>query len=573
MSFEIAAALAFLLHIWAFSRLGALPFFLGLFLTGFLAGTLTRRAPYLPLFLVPLVNALAWFLPVEIPFNYLGFSIYPVAGYLLAQRREKLNVPYYSPFLILIWLGAFFLLLRWSNLTLSPLAFLKDTPVAPGGPRFSFGVLLLATTLLLYTAGPLGYLFFKRVKVEEGLRVLSAATIIPLAAALVQKFAGPFFLPSGPWRWIHRFNGTFSDPNAAGIFSAALFSWILLRSNTFKEALWSLPPLGVLVLSSSRTGLLMMVLALVFFALDRKKVGKFKFKYFSLLLFFLLLSLPHLWKRMGKYARNPGNLTLLTEGRNFLYSRALRALREAPLSGVGPGNFIFFVMAEYDHPKVNDVVPSVYLGVAAELGLVGLIAFVVFLVPFLLARPGPEKRVFVLFLIAFLVHSVLWNPEVILLFFFLLSKLTPAKIKLPRALPIILSLFFILGGLLSFQKLHPAHWCLKKGKPYFYGLYGREGRFRWSAGEAGIYFSFKKPLVLESAFPFEETGIPFQRAEVFWRGKKLKTVVFSPAQRRVELRITGRGFLELRVHPTFVPARVLASKDRRVLGVKVFGNW
>ncbi len=573
MSFKIATILALLLHIWAFSRIGVFPFILALFLAGFLEGTFSKKTPYLILLLVPLANALAWFLPVKIPFNYLGFSIYPVVGYLLGQRQEKGTVPYYSPFLALVWSGAFFLLLRWSNLTLSPLAFLKNTPVAPDGPRFSFGILLLAWTLLLWTAGPLGYHFFKEIEQKKALKVLSIATSISLAVGLVQKSGTLFLLPSGPWKWIHRFNGTFSDPNAAGIFSAALFSWIVLRAKNFKEALWSLPPLGMLLLSSSRTGLIMAALALIFFTLDKSKPTKFKLKFYSLFFLLFLISLPHLWRRMERYIKNPGNTTLLTEGRNILYSRALKALETAPLSGVGPGNFIFFVMAKYNHPKLNDVVPSVYLGVAAELGFAGVLAFTIFLIPFLLARPGPEKKVFTLFLIAFLMHSALWSPEVVLLFFFLLSKLPSGKLKWEREATALLTLTFLLGNILYFQKLHPAHWCLQKGKPYFYGLYAQEGNFRWTAGKAGIYFSFEKPLVLKSGFPFEETGITFQQVKVFWRGKKLRTIIFDPAHRRAELKIRGTGFLEFRVSPTFAPAKVLRSKDKRVLGVKIFGTW
>jgi len=568
-----ALLLALSLHLWAFSRLGALPFMLGLLLAGMAAALAGKRGIYFVLFLLPLVNSLVWFLPVELPFNYPALSLYPVVGYVLFKKEGEKSTPYYSFFLPLLWTGAFFLLLRWSNITLSPLAFLKNTPVAPGGPRLSFGILLLAFTLFLYTAGSRGYHLLKDINLDLALRTMSLSTLISLGVALIQSSGRFVLLPPGPWRWVFRYNGTFSDPNAAGIFSAALFSWLLLRSKSLKEALWSLPPLGMVFLSSSRTGLIIVFLAMVFFVFDKALSTKFKAIFVPIFLLGLLVSLPHLHRRMKKYVKENPDMTVVSEGRNILYSRALRALKTAPLSGVGPGNFIFFVMAEYDNPGLNDVVPSVYLGMAAELGMAGLAGFLLFLLPYLLARPGPEKKVFLLFLFALLVHSALWNPEVILLFFFLLGQMKPPEMRWQRIARLLLLASFLLGSLVSFQKLHPATWSVEKGKIYSYGLYPREEGFSWTRKKAGIYFIFRKPVILESGFPFEKTGRKAQKVRVFWRGKRLKTLTFTPSRRKAELEVRGRGFLEFRISPTFVPARFERKGDRRVLGVKILGTW
>ncbi len=283
------------------------------------------------------------------------------------------------------------------------------------------------------------------------------------------------------------------------------------------------------------------------------------------------VSLPHLWKRMGKYIKERSNITMLTEGRDVLFSRALAAFKDSPLSGIGPGNFIFYSMYKFNHPKLNDVVPSVYLSVLAELGGVGFLLFLFFLLPYALSPPSPEKKVLAAVLISFFVHMALWFPEVVLLFFFLLSSQRIRKIKIHPLLNYSLVVLFILGGIIRFNSLHPANWSIQRNSVYSYGVYPQEDNFRWTSGSCGIYWKFKEPITLVSDFPFNRTGIKAQRVRVYWKGTYLKTIVFTPIHRSEKIGVKGRGFLEFRISPTFIPHRIIGNGDKRILGVKILG--
>ncbi len=525
------------------------------------------KGEYFLLFFLPLVNSLPWFLPLKIPFNYIALSLYFLLGFLLARgMKEKAPVGLW-PFLSILYIGALFLLLRWSNITLSPLAFLKDTPVAPGGPGVSFGIFLPSVSLFLVIGGSSAWGFFKNLKRDLALRVLSASTAVSVMIALVQMKGRHFLLPSGPWKWIYRYNGTFSDPNAAGIFSGILFVWILLRGTSLRDFLWSIPPLAMVFLSSSRTGLLMSFLGILIFFISKRVPGKLKWKTGLILTILLLVSSPHLWKRMGKYLKKGKNITVLTEGRNILLSRSIIAFKEAPLSGIGPGNFIFYVMYRFHRPKLNDVVPSVYFSVLAELGIIGFLLFLLFLLPYILSRPSPEKNLLWVVLFSFFFHTFLWFPETVLIFFFLLSGLQTKRIRIPAGVIAGIITIFVGAGILSFKSLHPATWSLKEGQVYSYGLYGKEENYRWTSGSCGLYWNFKGHLRISTDFP-ENTG---RRVKIYWRGKHFKTVVLTPENPWHELSIKGRGFLDLRIYPVFIPDDYLKNGDKRKLGVKIFG--
>ncbi len=570
MGYRLLFFFSLIFHLWAFSRIGALPYILLMLFLG--AGfSFIKEGEYFILFLIPLVNALPWFLPVKIPFNYVALSLYLIAGFYLGRGKIEKHPYEFWPFLSVLWLGALFLLLRWSNITLSPLALFKNTPVAPGGPRLSFGIFLPAVALFLMTAGSLGFGFFQKLKRDTALKVLSASTGISFIFGILQMGKICLFLPSGPWKWIFRYNGTFSDPNSAGIFASILSIWILLRSSKFRDILWSLLPLAMVFISSSRTGILISGLGFVFFFLSRNISGKLKLKTGLILLFVFLVSMPHLWKRMGKYTKERRSITLLSEGRDVLFSRALTAFKDSPLSGIGPGNFIFYSMYKFHHPKLNDVVPSVYLSSLAELGIVGLLLFLLFLSPYALSPPSPERTVLIVVFLSFFVHTALWFPEVVLLFFFLLSSQRKSEFKIPPLINLSLIFFFLLGGIISFQTLHPAEWSIKRNKIYTYGVYPREGDFHWTTGNCGIYWKFPGSIKIVSDFPFDLTGVKAQKLLVYWRGTYLKTIIFTPVHRREEINIRGKGFLEFRIYPTFIPYRIMNNRDKRKLGIKILG--
>ena len=108
-----------------------------------------RRSLQFFLFLLPLVNSLPALFFNGYPYNYMALPLFALAGLVLAAQwrgeRLEFNFPgsrVYLLFLGLLWISAFFVFLRWSNILHSPLAFFRDTPVAPSGERLftsSFG--------------------------------------------------------------------------------------------------------------------------------------------------------------------------------------------------------------------------------------------------------------------------------------------------------------------------------------------------------------------------------------------------------------------------------------------------
>ena len=99
-----------------------------------------RKALLLFLFLLPLINSTPDIFFNGYPFNYMGIALFYLSGMMIASRLKKEKAEFDFPgyglyllFLVLISISVFFVFLRWSNLTLSSLAFLRDTPVAPGG--------------------------------------------------------------------------------------------------------------------------------------------------------------------------------------------------------------------------------------------------------------------------------------------------------------------------------------------------------------------------------------------------------------------------------------------------------
>ena len=101
-------------------------------------------------FLIPILPAFAGFNSSGFPHNYFILPLLVLTGIVLADsviNKEFLAagreaIPrYYIYYLLILSISFIFVVLRWSNLTLSPLAFFRDTPIAPTGQRVSFGII------------------------------------------------------------------------------------------------------------------------------------------------------------------------------------------------------------------------------------------------------------------------------------------------------------------------------------------------------------------------------------------------------------------------------------------------
>jgi len=572
--------LSIILLLLTTSRVGSFWLSFLLFILGLLLSLAKRERAYIFAFLLPIVNALPFFIKSGLPYNYFAPSLFLLAGLFLGTIPSWKNFklpPAYGPFLLFLWTSAFFLLLRWSNISLSKLAFLKDTPVTTGGPRLSFGIFFPFITLALYSVGFLAFYLFESINFKKALKFISGGIFISTLIGLLQWAGFKFMTPIAGWENNIRFNGTFSDPNAAGTFSGIIFALIVFYIEDKKDISFAIPPLLMILLSNSKTGLIFVFISLVFILFSGRVSKKLRV---IIILSTLLLSIPffpHLKRRLEKnynaiFKWKRKNLDFALTGRIKLTKMALTGIKEFPISGIGAGNFLFY--SKYKFGRSFDIVPSVYLSNTVENGITGGLFFLLFLLPFAAGRASPQRNVFYLILFVFLFNNGIWNPEVMIIFWIVLAGIKPTKLKLPLKFVIPAFLLFIAGEIFSFNSLHPATWSIKKGTYYDYGFHQLENNYRWTSQKAGLYKAFKGEIItLETGFPFEKTKYTRQIIDIYWKGKKIKRVILNRIKTQDYLRVSGTGFLEFRIKPYFVPSRLGLSKDPRTLGIKISGIW
>ena len=188
-------------------RFVALPvFFLAL---GFVSYAWSgRKALLLFLFLLPLASSTPDLFFNGYPFNYMGIPLFHLAGIFCASRLKKERPPAAFPgrrayllFLALLGISVFFVFLRWSNLGLPALAFLRDTPVAPSLERLSFACIFPAVTLALFSLAPWPAFLLRHQRLSEAEMFvpLKAGFFLSVLLALAQKWVAPDLLAQGWW--------------------------------------------------------------------------------------------------------------------------------------------------------------------------------------------------------------------------------------------------------------------------------------------------------------------------------------------------------------------------------------
>ncbi len=188
---------------------------------------------WLFLFLLPLTSSTPDLFFNGYPFNYMGVPLFHLAGILCASRLKRERPPTAFPgrrpyllFLALLGISVFFVFLRWSNLGLSALAFLRDTPVAPSLERLSFACIFPAVTLALFSLAPWAAFLIRQQRLGEAdvLVPLKAGFFLSFLLALAQKWIAPDLLAQAWWGTkMGQVNGGFSDFNAFGFFAGAMF--------------------------------------------------------------------------------------------------------------------------------------------------------------------------------------------------------------------------------------------------------------------------------------------------------------------------------------------------------------
>jgi hypothetical protein len=605
----LAAGTVIVLHL----RFVLLPLFF--FLLGIVSYTLAgRRALLLYLFLLPLINSLPDLFFNGYPFNYMAVSLFYLAGLILGSRLKRERLPLAFPgsrayllFLTLLFVSVLFVFLRWSNLLHSPLAFLRDTPIAPDGQRLSFGAIFPVITIFLFSFSPLlaALMRLHRISVQQALIPLSLGLSLSVGLALMQRLAAPDFLCRKWWvEQMNHVNGGFSDFNAFGFFSGLL----LLGQTVSLASEWkSLKPwrrtaavplllfsLAGIFLSGCRTAFLFVLAAFAYSLCSRRLPLLMRAGFVGVVAVLFLAaggtlkqrvfeSFEHL-KRLNDAPSLVQDLDKLTNKRVTMIKNSIFMTRRTPLVGVGAGNFLFYL--KYLHfgiPHYEDLPLNQYLLILDELGLCGLVVFLFFLWRLGCGLPNRWKFPLLVTALTLLLNFFFWFPECILLFFALFTGATRVEpsSRLPArraaAVGILLLALSLAGHLLSWRSLDPVVWAKEKNTLFDYGFWyperGLEGEFRWSLSRAGIYLYGDRPqrIRLSCAAPLHLIRGGKQSLRIYWRGKFQRLVTFLQNGEILWLPPSGQeGFWEIRVTPVFNLKSMGQGNENRDLGIQVY---
>ncbi len=566
-------------------------------------------------FLIPILPAFASLHSSGFPKNYLILPLLVLTGIVIADsiiNKEVLAVGkeailrHYIYYLLILSLSFIFVILRWSNLTLSPLAFLKDTPIAPTGQRISFGIIFPVVELALFSLSPLYYLLLKR---QSDLRRILVAL---LAGQSLSIFYSLFQRLHGKKANRILLSGLSSDATAFGFLSALaiLLSWYLYSRCHYKKSgiLFAFISLSGILNSSTRIGLLAVIMVFFLFVFTAKKKVLSFILITALLVISSLLYLHFLYKpgfnfltrlksSFGIFNKSLEQKEIdlksiqnLTSKRDTLLRYSLECLRSFPLTGVGTGNFVFWVMSAHQGKFFHHLPANQYFFVTSSTGLIGLSVFLLFCFALFRRRKWPEKWLLGIFLFLLIFNDYLWFPEIFLVFWLFAAlgeenEKQPLDLcKWPKTIYSGVFVIFIIFNLLSFSKLHPKNWAREALTSYDYGFsyLEKEGdhRFRWSGEQAGAYVFLdkdhpKSEYKLTCGAPLSRLPGKQQSVDVYWRGEFLKRMVFrknGEMPLRISDKVQGEGFLEFRVRPVFNLNKMGLGAESRNMGVQASGR-
>lgn len=579
-----------------------------------------RKALVLFIFLLPLINSTPDLFFNGYPFNYMGIALFYFSGIMIASglKKEKPEFTFpgfgiYNLFLLIIAVSVFFVFLRWSNMTLSPLACLRDTPVAPSGDRLSFACIFPVITLALFSLTPFLAALIRHWHFKENdiFLPLKAGFCLSFLVALVQKWLDPGFLAQSWWRLqLNQVNGGFSDFNAFGFFAGAMFLYQALQLTEklsrrhgpadlardpdsapwLFEILFLMVALAAIFISGCRTAFLFVVLAVCFLLFSKKTGVLVKLLVMLLLLISLLVAGGTLKRRLQNsfvQTAHVSNVDNLVKAANSVSSGRLNKLKDSlrmvgrfPVSGVGAGNFLFYLKyLRFNERAYMDLPLNQYLLFITETGLPGCLLFILFLTAVLQRqKKGALRFVTASIVFAIFFNNFFWFPECLLLFWIFLSASDWRPAPEPRLKPLWLwgtVAVLVVFQLLDFRTLHPESLTRKNGIAYDYGFWPGEksgrGPFSWTRGAAGIYFAAgrAREFAIFCGAPHEWLQKEGMVVKLFWRGKLFQRVVFFKNQlKKFQLPRLQEGFLEIRVHPTFSPKSMNLGSDERELGVQ-----
>ena len=563
----------------------------------------------------PLLSGFASFENHGMPLNYLLLPLVLLAGIYLGElilNKKKalsilnnINNDYYY-FLLIIFISFIFILFRWANISINNLAFFKDTQVCPQS-RLSFAIIF---PLLYITLFYISYIF-KLYIFDEKKDILLIYFLIGFSIntifSFLQTFVGVKLFLS------HKVgNGLSSDASAFGFLSVIAFlgAFLLFYKYKYKKlgSVFMLIAFISILYSQTRIGIIAMIFIIlfVFFRLNFKKqillfliiilllvnfIYYFNASEFENKLTFVNELENTFWSSLQyiKKGQTEENVRVITSKRNLLWGYSLDIAKRFPVSGVGVGNFVFFVMYEKFGLEFHHDLPSnQYLHVLSSLGFIGLLIFLIFIFNQVKKNRGIYLYVIFCVLVIMIFGNYLWIPECFLAFWLIVSlgefkEKSKQGSKLNKYFYVSLLMLFILGNMISFSSLLPRNFAKKTNTMYDYGFWYEEKNesgeiYKWTKVKSGVYIYLKngvsKTYKIICGAPLEHLPDKKQIVEIYWRGKLYKQIVFFNNNREFSFRIKDRtyqdGFLEMRVFSVFNLKKMNLSPETRNLGVQFF---
>ncbi len=564
------------------------------------------------LFAIPACNAVPALINPALPFNYIPTLLMILAGLALSRPqtfRECTGLPLFRRYFLwlsITLLGAMFLVLRWSTLGEDARLTFPDLVTSPVGDRLSFSLIFPILTLCLYGLSPLllGLKVTLAIDTRNYYLPLACGFFFSALLAALQQY-GPFAWFTRPaWTGIGHSNGLASDFNGLGLISGFMFFFSLqFLFDQHRQALATMEKLAAAIAlplslacawwSHSRTALLVFLTAttwMLFRPAWRKFIHRWRFAFLSLplLLALALLVFPRTpvkilkalapapsqtWTMKIDYLSN-GRLTMLTDGwQTFL---------RHPVSGIGPGNYLFYQRYKhFGHAFLHDLPLNQFLLILLEGGLLSLGLFIYFLSDWFGHRSPSWIWPMSAMIISFLVGTPLWLPEGMVLFWLIISLgyAPPQKSKSTRRSllsAIVLATISCLGAVAQFKALDPSSWQNLLHQPNDYGLWepdpGMDRLFRWSKRQSGLFISGQddfKPRIYCGA-PLPRLPEKKQTVQIYWKGRPLQKLIFSEnTSQVVELPPGEAGWLEFVVEPVFNLKEMKLGPETRTLGVQI----
>lgn len=626
------------------------------------------------LFIFPLINNLPYYFGINESVPHAPTALVLFLFYFwawLVRRASGLTEktapsPLLKPMTITAWLvliSAVITFLRFGNFY----PFLTDglyelvtnvNGVTSGGAQMStvfhslsyfseFGFFLVLGTVLL-----------AKDIVRKALTVLGISLFLSLGFGFFQALQNPSLGNTEFWVRLGQINATFKDPNAFGTFLAITGPLLLGASLHFKGwrriffgaafagTLLILPFIGI------RSGLLGFGVAIIAFlglmararkGATREMSGRFKRRTLwgmaSFLAVLLIVFGALNFKNARVFERLKGNwqslqakggLVSLSPERYFLWKEALHMSRDYPLSGVGTGAYIIQLPNYYTEDKKsypfgleafrrNDSAENYFLQVVAEVGVVGLLAFL--WIFWMIKKeiksgyrklPGPEENPYLFigavagaisYFINILFHSYIGSPETKFAFWLLIGLIaywvrdpprpegsTSQKFLFNKRQKLAGFIFLVLfGGVHIWNSTHSlslARQTERYGLKQDFGLYqlekttdGRE--FRWTREYGGLTIKIEKPIIeiplLASHPDIQQSPVEVRLYIVkdFFKHKRLldeitlTKSIWNTHKYIVPNEVGQKIILLFKVSRTWNPLKTLGIPDPRNLGIAI----